>query len=181
LSFFAQWTEKAELQTSCKPHLARIVLVAELMRITMCIPVPKRGVDWQRSACHFGAMGYGVCKLTGTHGKFVKCHIIPAALTPPEVKGDPLHQGGQGRSVRRISSWYDKALVTRAGEEFLRDLDTWGIRELRQQKLIWSSWGAHTELNTRDHVKLPLGARCRDSSRHRRQLTIGGAFPMGGH
>jgi hypothetical protein len=116
----------------------------------------KGGVDWQRCACHFGAMSHGVCKLTGTHGKFVKCHIIPAALTPPEVKGDPLHQGGQGRSVRRMISWYDKALVTRAGEEILRDLDTWAIRELRQQKLIWSSWGADSELNTRDYVRLPV-------------------------
>ena len=57
-----------------------------------------------------------------------------------------------------MSSWYDTALVTSPGEEILRGLDDWAIRELRQHKLIWSSWGTDIELNTADHVQLPLDA-----------------------
>ena len=55
-----------------------------------------------------------------------------------------------------MSSWYDKNLVTRIGEEILRDLDTWAINELRRHKLVWSSWGSDCELNAADHAKLPL-------------------------
>ncbi len=83
----------------------------------------------------------GVCKLTQTRGKFVKAHLIPHALTKPEVPGEPLIQFGRGEpSVRRWSSWYDQKLVTNQGETILRDLDTWAISFLRQQKLVWSGW-----------------------------------------
>jgi hypothetical protein len=33
---------------------------------------------------------FGQCKLTGTHGKYVKPHIIPKALTETLWKGNPL-------------------------------------------------------------------------------------------
>ncbi len=98
-----------------------------------------------------------VCKLTGKNGKFVRAHIIPAALTPPEVKGDPLRQAGMGRpATKRWSSWYDPKLVTAEGEAILRDLDTWAIEELRRHKLIWSSWGAAAELQAPDHQMVPI-------------------------
>jgi hypothetical protein len=86
-------------------------------------------------------MKEGICKLTGEKGKFVKSHIIPAALTTPEGTG-PLTQGGRGRPpIRRWSSWYDPCLVTQAGEAILAEYDNWAIQELRKNKLIWSSWG----------------------------------------
>ena len=88
-------------------------------------------------------MGAGVCKLTGTKGKFVKAHIIPKAFTYPEEPGLPFTQGGSGRKpVRRWSSWYDPKLVTEEGEKVLRDLDTWAIDYLRSRRLVWSGWGA---------------------------------------
>ena len=100
-------------------------------------------------------MGNGVCKLTGVSGKFVKSHILPAALTRPEHQGAFLLQAGFGRSpVRRWSSWYDSKIVTRKGECILADYDDWGIRELRSQKLVWSSWGPMQELRTNDWVQI---------------------------
>lgn len=97
-------------------------------------------------------MAKDVCELTGSEGKFVRAHIIPSALTPPEVKGAALRQAGLGRpAVKRWSSWYDPKLVTAEGEAVLRDLDTWAIEELRKHKLTWSSWGDETELRAPDH------------------------------
>ena len=92
------------------------------------------------------------CKLTRSEGKFVRAHVIPSALTPPEVKGAALHQSGLGRqAVKRWTSWYDPKLVTAEGEAALRDLDTWAIQELRGHKLTWSSWGDDAELSAPDH------------------------------
>ena len=83
-----------------------------------------------------------VCKLTGSHGKFVKCHILPKALTKPAITGKPFIQGGTGlRPVRRWSSWYDQNLVTRDGENILSDLDDWAIKFFRRERLVWSGWG----------------------------------------
>lgn len=109
-------------------------------------------------------MAEGTCALTGARGKFVKAHIIPAALTPPEVKGAALRQAGYGQpAVKRWSSWYDPRLVTAEGETFLRDLDTWAIEELRKHKLVWSSWRDEGALVAPDHrIILPeegMGAR----------------------
>jgi hypothetical protein len=99
----------------------------------------------------------GICKLTGKQGTLVRSHIIPLALTPPEVKGDALIQAGRGRpAIRRMTSWYDKELVTAEGEKILMDLDTWAIAELRRHKLIWGSWGQAAELQSPDHVVLPI-------------------------
>lgn len=94
----------------------------------------------------------GYCKLTGNHGRYVKSHIIPEALTETVWKGRPLTQRGQnGRNLRRWTSWYDPRLVTAEGEAILSDYDNWAIEFFRERKLIWSSWGAMEELELPDH------------------------------
>lgn len=83
------------------------------------------------------------CKLTGKTGNYVKSHIIPKALTRPRVPGskflqlDPLYDGT--RYIRRSDSWYDKGTVTREGEDYLSDLDSFAIDQLRLHGLVWSS------------------------------------------
>lgn len=92
-------------------------------------------------------MGHGVCKLTKFPGKFINSHIIPAALTRSDVKGEPFIAGGNGRRpVRQFSSWTDRTLVTQAGEDILTALDTAAIDILRQQRMVWSGWGNLNEL-----------------------------------
>lgn len=84
----------------------------------------------------------GICRLTNTHGRFVRSHLIPAALTRPVVPGAPLIQHQSGRRLsRRWTSWHDEELVTRTGEDILSDLDNWAIAALRRQSMIWSGWG----------------------------------------
>lgn len=81
------------------------------------------------------------CALTGKPGKFVKCHILPQAFTKPAIKGEPLHQSTRGKGERRRwSSWYDKNLVTREGEDILSAIDDKAIKQLRKHQLVWSSW-----------------------------------------
>jgi hypothetical protein len=93
----------------------------------------------------------GICKLTGHRGRFVKSHLIPAALTRPEFKDAFLVQAGLGeRPIKRWTSWYDPALVTAEGERILAAHDGAGIAELSRHKLLWSSWGPMLELNTPD-------------------------------
>ncbi len=83
----------------------------------------------------------GICALTGKHGKFVKFHIIPKALTKPAVAGTPLMESTDGRGLaRRWTSWIDRSLVIAEGEKVLAEIDDAGIRELRKLKLTWSSW-----------------------------------------
>lgn len=83
----------------------------------------------------------GKCKLTHNDGKFIKSHLIPQALTKPEVKGKPLKQMGEGLPEKRFnSSWYDQELVTIEGENILTEYDTAAVNELRKLKLIWSSF-----------------------------------------
>lgn len=96
-------------------------------------------------------MSRGICKLTGKKGTFVESHLIPAALTRLNVRGNRLIEAGQGtRPIRRFSSWYDAELVTHEGEDILQEYDTWAIEELRRLKLIWSSWGPMISLSTPD-------------------------------
>jgi hypothetical protein len=108
-------------------------------------------------------MPVGTCQLTGSRGPFVRAHIIPAALTKPEYAGAPLVQGSvEYRPVRRWTSWYDTQLVTQEGETILRDYDTWAIRELRKQKLVWSGWGKRSVLDEPEHRTIrstPYGVR----------------------
>ncbi|WP_284880341.1 hypothetical protein [Acinetobacter variabilis] len=84
----------------------------------------------------------GQCKLTLENGKFIKSHLIPQALTKPEIRGGIMKQIGEGtRPKKATSSWYDYELVTRAGEDILTEFDTAAINILRNHQLIWSSWG----------------------------------------
>lgn len=98
----------------------------------------------------------GYCALTGSHGKFVKCHILPQAFTRPSVKGEALYQSSRGRGEqRRWSSWYDKKLVTREGEDFLSEIDDVAIKLLRRHQLVWSSWTVFRPQFERMSLALP--------------------------
>ena len=90
----------------------------------------------------------GVCKLTGDQGKLVKSHIIPKALTKPAYEGGIFWQAGAGnRPQRRRTSWYDQQIVTRKGEDILSDLDSWAIKFLRKNRLVWSGFGPVVSAN----------------------------------
>ncbi|WP_373357885.1 hypothetical protein ACEN3H_13650 [Acinetobacter lactucae] len=83
----------------------------------------------------------GICKLSGEYGKFIKSHLIPQALTKPEINGAIMKEIGESyRAKKATSSWYDMEIVTQKGEEILTEFDTAAIKELRKHKLIWSSW-----------------------------------------
>lgn len=85
---------------------------------------------------------FGTCKLTGIVGPYVKSHIIPAALTKPAYPGGMLFQHGSGRRAqKRRTSWYDPAMLSAEGEKVLSDLDDWGIKFLRRERLVWSGFG----------------------------------------
>lgn len=101
-------------------------------------------------------MTEGICRLTCKKGRFVKSHIIPAALTRPEREGANLVQYGQGtRPIKRWSSWYDRSLVIEEGESVLARYDDWGIATLSKHKLLWSSWGPMLSLGTGDFRPIP--------------------------
>ena len=89
----------------------------------------------------------GTCALTGEYGQFVKSHLIPRALTRLSRTGEKFIQSGIGERPAMVSdSWYDLRLVVRSGEDILADIDDVGIKELRNNHLIWSGWGGHTSL-----------------------------------
>ncbi|MCV9936110.1 hypothetical protein OIU35_07015 [Boseaceae bacterium BT-24-1] len=83
----------------------------------------------------------GICKLTKIPGRFVDSHLLPKALTRADGLGPGLIQQGNGRTERRLSSWYDKELVTEEGEAILSKYDNWAIPTLRRHRLVWSGWG----------------------------------------
>ena len=90
---------------------------------------------------------FGTCALTGEYGPFVKSHLIPRALTRLSRTGEKFIQSGIGERMVRVSdSWYDLKLVVRRGEDILADIDDAGIKELRENHLIWSGWGEHKSL-----------------------------------
>lgn len=93
----------------------------------------------------------GLCRLTGTHGPYVRSHIIPASLTRLPSNGQKIVEAGIGLGVKsRFVSWYDYELVTRVGEDILEEIDTPAIDVLREHKLVWSSWGSENRLKTSD-------------------------------
>lgn len=95
----------------------------------------------------------GLCKLTLTDGVYVKSHIIPVALTRLPTNGKKIVQSGIGLGVKsRFVSWYDDKLVTRAGENILEKIDTSAINILRNNQLIWSSWGSDKSSLSSDFV-----------------------------
>jgi hypothetical protein len=85
----------------------------------------------------------GICLLTGKEGKYVKSHILPKSLTRPTKPGNKFFQpdpnSAQKRYIKRADSWYDKSIVIREGEDYLSDIDSHAIDELRAQGLLWSS------------------------------------------
>lgn len=89
----------------------------------------------------------GICKLTGNTGRFVDLHILPKALTKADGLGPGLVEFGNGKRVRRSSSWYDQRLVTTEGEKILAEYDDWAIKALRKHALVWSGWGPRMSLN----------------------------------
>lgn len=94
---------------------------------------------------------FGLCKLTHSSGDFVASHIIPAALTRLSRIGEKFVEAGIGLNTKKVSnSWYDRALVTREGEDILSDIDAKGIDELRSHRLVWSAWGTEKRLPTDD-------------------------------
>lgn len=98
----------------------------------------------------------GTCALTGETGQFIKCHLMPRALTRPRPGGEAFPQiGNDQRPVKRRDSWYDNMLVIQAGEDILTSHDTFGIAELRREKLVWQSWGPMVELSTSDFSVFP--------------------------
>jgi hypothetical protein len=95
-------------------------------------------------------MKEGICKLTGKRGKFVRSHIIPAALTRLDGTGPLVTAGRSFPPKRSWTSWYDRNLVTDAGEAILAGYDDWAIKELRKHRLLWSSWGPMLKLAPSD-------------------------------
>lgn len=92
-------------------------------------------------------MTIGVCKLTLKPGKYVKSHLIPLAFSAPS-KGCYFIDGAPGgRPTRRPTSWYDREIVTRAGEDILADLDSFAAKELRRLRLVWSGWKDEVEFS----------------------------------
>lgn len=100
-------------------------------------------------------MADGICKLTGKYGPLVKAHIFPKALTNPG-EGRPFAQNRRDLApIKRWDSWYDPSIVTQAGEDILKEFDTWAIEELRKHRLVWSAWGSDEALSTEDFEPIP--------------------------
>lgn len=100
----------------------------------------------------------GVCALTGVYGPFVKSHLIPQALTLPEIPGTHFIEAGRGsRPIRRFTSWFDDSMVIRAGEDYLSKIDSRAIAELRKHKMVWSGWGRSKVLNCKHHEFISEG------------------------
>lgn len=90
----------------------------------------------------------GTCKLSGNHGRFVKSHLIPLALTRLSRTGEKYIETGIGLGTKsRANSWYDGLLVTREGEDILAAIDARGIEVLRRHKLVWSGWSAGEDIS----------------------------------
>ncbi len=86
-------------------------------------------------------MAIGKCLLTGATGTFVKSHLTPQAFTAPAFPGAFfVTAGNRVRPTRTFTSWYDKKIVTRNGEDILAELDSYAIATLRCHKLVWSGW-----------------------------------------
>ncbi|MGO3712841.1 hypothetical protein [Alcaligenes aquatilis] len=83
----------------------------------------------------------GICSLTGKHGKFVKAHILPRALTRLSRTGEKARETELGgKPKNRPPTWYDDELVIREGEDILEEIDTPAIDTMRNHILVWSSF-----------------------------------------
>ncbi|UZE12804.1 hypothetical protein [Pseudomonas sp. B21-053] len=76
----------------------------------------------------------------------MKSHLIPLAFSAPSEGCYFIDGAPGGRPTRRPTSWYDRELVTRSGEDILADLDSFAATELRRARLVWSGWGKKEEL-----------------------------------
>jgi hypothetical protein len=106
----------------------------------------------------------GTCALTGEHGPFVDSHIIPRAFSKPAVPGQPLilWRGTAEPPGLRRNGVYDRALVTRAGEDILERYDAWAINEFRKHNMVWSAWGPRITVPPPHDNYGPLGHRIFD-------------------
>jgi hypothetical protein len=102
---------------------------------------------------------FGQCALTLKEGKYVDSHIIPKALTKADGLAPGLTQYQFGKIEKRFSSWYDPALVIREGEDILSAYDSWGIKKLRELRLVWSGWGHQTEIIDQHKIHDKFGIR----------------------
>lgn len=68
--------------------------------------------------------------MTGTVGTFAKSHIIPDAFMQRVSDAPFMEWGGDGRSKKRFSGWYDQTLMTRDGESLLADYDDYAAQVL---------------------------------------------------
>lgn len=88
-----------------------------------------------------------LCKLTKKRGRFARSHLLPKALTRLSLTGERLVEVGIGEGIKkRFDSWFDLELCTHEGEKILADIDTKAIRILRENFLIWGSWGTAEKL-----------------------------------
>jgi len=93
----------------------------------------------------------GICSLTGKHGKFVKAHILPRALTRLSRTGEKARETELGGTPKlRPPTWYDGELVIREGEDILEAIDTPAIETLRNHILIWSSFSCDEPFSPED-------------------------------
>ncbi len=100
-------------------------------------------------------MTIGKCLLTGTTGTFVKSHLTPQAFTAPAIPGAYfVLAGNRTRPTRSFTSWYDKKIVIRKGEDLLASLDSYAITTLRNHKLVWSAWDGEPCLDPSLHKML---------------------------
>lgn len=114
----------------------------------------------------------GVCKLTGIHGRFVVSHVLPRALTLISRSGEKVHESGlDARPKKRPPTWYDDQLVIAQGEKVLEDIDTTGIKLLRQHKLVWSAFPDDSALNL--GALMPVAERV-----FIREITLGNAHDL---
>ncbi|MFL1548838.1 hypothetical protein ACI77I_06980 [Pseudomonas sp. D47] len=67
--------------------------------------------------------------------------MIPLAFSAPSEGCYFIDGAPGGRPTRRPTSWYDRELVIRSGEDVLADLDSFAATELRKARLVWSGWG----------------------------------------
>ncbi|WP_339414343.1 hypothetical protein [Pseudomonas sp. EA_35y_Pfl2_R5] len=100
-------------------------------------------------------MAIGKCRLTGATGTFAKSHLTPQAFTAPDISGAYFIEAGEGSIPKRtFTSWYDKGILTLKGEKFLAGMDDWGVKFLRQHKLVWSGWGDELALPQEHFIKV---------------------------
>ena len=65
----------------------------------------------------------GTCRLTGLTGPLATSHIIPKAFLRRAADAPFIEWGGDGYPRRLPDGWYDKELLTDAGESYFNAVD----------------------------------------------------------